>query len=96
VWKTRPPEELVDSAIRHLELATLIKYGKSPLQDMAVCELDLKQAASELNLAADQGLKDLGKLKSKPDCALLLEREDVSSKIKELKSRGTPSDGKNK
>ena len=61
LWKSRPPEELVDLALKHLSQATMIGYGKMPLSDRAaaVRELDLDQAAGEVKLAVSSGLKDL-------------------------------------
>jgi serine/threonine-protein kinase len=91
LWKPQPPEDLIDLALEHLGKATLIGYGKTPLPDRAVAvrELDLKQAAGDLKLAVERGLKDFGKLKARPESTLLLSRDDVPSAIKERESPGT-------
>lgn len=88
LWKTRAPVELVDLAIKHLDQAKLIGYGKTPhsTRATAVRELDLSQAADEVILAISNGFKDLAKLKAVPDWHLLLERPDVKSAIEKLES----------
>ena len=89
LWKKRPPAELLDAAIKHLTDASMIGYGKVALSGRAaeaVRELDLKQAAGDLKLAIELGLKDLGKLKSLPESGFLLSREDVKAAIKEFEA----------
>jgi hypothetical protein len=92
LWKSRPPDELVDLALKHLSQATVIGYGKSLLSAPAeaVRDLDLDQAAGEVILACSRGLADLGKLKSHPESSLLLNRRDVRSAIRKLESLDTP------
>ena len=53
LWKTRAPDELVELALKHLNQATVIGHGKSPLSAPAeaVRDLDLDQAADEVKLA---------------------------------------------
>jgi tetratricopeptide (TPR) repeat protein len=93
LWKAQPPEELVDLALKHLTQANLIGYGKTPVSApaKAVRELDSNHAASDLILAVSRGLKDLDKLSSSPESALLLSREDVKAALTELERADTPS-----
>ena len=93
LWKGRPPDELVDLALKHLSQATMFEYGKMPLSDRAaaVRELDLYQAADEVKLAVSRGLKNLDKLTSVPESSVLLSRADVKSAISELQSPDRPS-----
>ena len=88
LWKKRPPEVLLDLAIKHLTKATMIGYGKTPVSGptAAVRELDLKQADADVKLAVALGLKDLGKLRSLPESSFLLSREDVKAAIKEFEA----------
>ena len=88
LWKTRPPDELFELALKHLGQATLVGYGKTPLSDRgaAVRELDLDQAANEAIMAMSNGFKDLAKLNSVPESHFLLERPDVKSASKKLES----------
>ena len=87
LWKTRPPGELVDLALKHLDQAKLIGSGKAPHSDRAAAlgKADLNQAADELILAISSGFEDFGRLKSVPASHLLLERPDVKSAIEKLK-----------
>jgi serine/threonine-protein kinase len=105
MWKAQPPEELVDLALLHLNQATLIGYGKAPVSAFssgtsaaraeAVRELDLDQAASEVKLAVDRGLKlkDLGKLKSHPESDLLFSRALVKSALAGVQTSPMPTNG---
>jgi eukaryotic-like serine/threonine-protein kinase len=88
LWKTRAPGELVAFALKHLDQAKLIGYGKTPLSSRAavVRDLDLDQAANEVILAISNGFKDLGKLKSAPEWQFLLRRADVKSAIEKRES----------
>jgi hypothetical protein len=81
MWQDRPPGELMNLVLQELKRATLIGYGKSALSPGAksVQELDLKQAAANLRLAVARGLKDLSSLRSHPDAAILLSRDDLRS-----------------
>ncbi len=93
LWKTRPPRELLDLALEHLGKATMFGYGK-PVpsgRSPAVRELDLDQAAADLKLAIDLGLRDPGKLKSRPESTFLLSRDDVKTLLKQLDSPGPAS-----
>ncbi len=93
LWKTRPSKELLDLTLEHLEKATMFGYGK-PVPSglaLAVRELDLDQAAADLKLAVDYGLRDLGKLTSRPESMLLLSRDDVKTSNKRLDSPGSAS-----
>jgi eukaryotic-like serine/threonine-protein kinase len=92
LWKTRPPDELVELALKHLSQAAVIGFGKAPVSAPAeaVRDLDLDQAASEVILAVSRGLADLGKLKSHSESDLLLNRRDVKSAIRRLESSDTP------
>ncbi len=93
LWKTRPAEELIELALKHLSQATVIGYGTTPLSAPAeaIRDLDLDQAASEVVLAASRGLKDVGKLTSSPEAPLLLSRADVKAVIRKLESSdGSP------
>ncbi len=91
LWKTRPPEELIELALKHLSQATVIGYGKMPLSAPAeaIRDLDFDQAAGEVVLAVSRGLNDLDRLKSSPESPLLLSRADVKAATRKLE----PSDG---
>jgi eukaryotic-like serine/threonine-protein kinase len=94
LWKTQPPEKVLDLVLEHLGKATLIGYGKTHLSDraLAVRELDLKQAADDVKLAVERGLKDFGRLKSQPESnTFLLSREDVRSAMRDVESPGSRS-----
>jgi serine/threonine-protein kinase len=86
LWNTRPPAELADMAMRQLDRAVLIGYGKTaiPVPARAVRELDLDQAAANLELAIALGFSDLHKLKSHPDATFLLSREDLKLPIMDI------------
>ena len=86
IWKSRPPSELVGLASRLLERALVIGYGKTSVSDRAraIRELELQQAAEYVRLAISLGFNDLGKLRSHPDSAFLLSREDVKPLIMDL------------
>ena len=92
LWKSRPPEELIELALKHLSQATVIGYGKTPLSAPAeaIRDLDLDHAASEVILAVSRGLKDLGKLKGSPESGLLLARRDVKAAIAKLETLDVP------
>jgi hypothetical protein len=83
MWKQRSPDELIDLAFRLLERAIVIGYGKTAVPDRGttVRDLELKQAAQYIRLAFARGFKDLGQLRSHPDSAFLLSREDVKPLI---------------
>jgi hypothetical protein len=86
IWRDRPPAELASLALKQTSRAALIAYGKptgSPTADL-VRELDLGQAATSLRDAIANGFTDLRMLKSHPDAALLLSRDDVKSAIRGL------------
>jgi hypothetical protein len=87
LWKGRPPGELVDLALKQVERAALVGYGKTPASGppKTIRELDLDQAASSLTLAVSQGLTDLDKLQTHRDSNLLLSRDDVKSLLKRVK-----------
>jgi tetratricopeptide (TPR) repeat protein len=57
LWKERPPNELADLALKQLERALVIGYGKTPVSDRAraVRELELAQAADNVRLAIVRG-----------------------------------------
>jgi serine/threonine-protein kinase len=88
LWKDKPPGALLDLVLRQTAQAALIGYGKTPVsaEANAVRELDLQAATANLRLAIDRGLKDLSSLRSHPDSALLLGRDDVKSLIKDLEA----------
>jgi eukaryotic-like serine/threonine-protein kinase len=93
LWKSRPPDELVELALKHLSQASVIGYGKTllPAPAEAVRDLGFDQAASEVILACSLGLKDLGKLEASPEWPLLLRRRDVKSAIRRLETPDAPA-----
>ena len=84
VWKDQTADDLLDLAYSHLDQATVIGYGKTPVPEpgIAVRQRDLDQCADDLKLAAEHGPQDLGKLKSHPAFPLLLARDDVQLALK--------------
>ena len=96
LWKKRPPEELLNLAIKHLTDGSTIGYGKVALSGRAgaVRELDRKQAASDLKLAIEHGLKDkdLTRLRSLPEASAFLSRDDVKATIKGVDAPGAAQD----
>ena len=79
LWRDRPPAELASLALKQTTEAALIGYGNTPVSPVAlsVRQLDLDQAAANLQLAVARGFRDLGKLQSYPDSRFLLSRPDV-------------------
>jgi hypothetical protein len=69
-----------------LERAIVIGYGKTSVSDRAraVRDLELGQAAAYVRLAISRGFNDLRKLRSHPDSAYLLSREDVKPLIMDM------------
>jgi eukaryotic-like serine/threonine-protein kinase len=86
LWQDRPPAELADLALKETSRAASIGYGKTPVPSvaLAVRELDLDQAASNLRLAIARGFRDLPALESHPDSHLLLSRADVQLLIMDM------------
>jgi serine/threonine protein kinase len=86
LWIDRAPSELVDVALQQLDRALVIGFGKTPISDQArtVRELELAEAAANIRLAVSQGFNDLHKLRSHPDSAFLLSREDLRLPIMDL------------
>jgi eukaryotic-like serine/threonine-protein kinase len=86
IWRDRPAPELAALALKQTKLATLIGYGKTsvPPSGLAVRELDLDQAAANLQLAMAQGFRDLRVLQSDPDSSFLLSREDVKPLVQDM------------
>jgi len=86
LWQDRPPVELATVALKQTSLAALIGYGKTPVPPAAlsVRELDLDQAAANLELAIARGFRDLRMLKSHPDSQILLSREDLKLAIMDM------------
>ena len=64
----------------------MIGYGKTTISDRAraVRDLDREQAAEYVRLAISRGFNDLRKLRSHPDSAYLLSREDVKPLIMDM------------
>jgi len=93
LWKDRPPGELAALALKQAGRAAVIGYGKTrvPAGAQSIRELDLIQAAANLQLAIAWGFKDLPMIQSNPDSALLLSRDDLKSLIKGLESRKQPA-----
>ena len=73
LWQDRPPAELATLALKQTSLAALIGYGKTPVSPAAlsVRELDLDQAAANLQLAIARGFRDIRMLQSHPDSQIL-------------------------
>ncbi len=92
LWKERPAAELAALALKEARRSTLIGYGKTPIPDDAklVRERDLDLAAADLRLAICQGFADLAMLRSHPDSAVLIERDDIKSLLKGLKPPDRP------
>ncbi|MGO9469331.1 MAG: protein kinase domain-containing protein [Isosphaeraceae bacterium] len=86
LWQDRPPRELAALALKETSLGALIGYGKTPVPPAAlsVRELDLDQAAADLELAIARGFRDLRMLKSHPDSEMLLSREDLKLPIMDI------------
>jgi eukaryotic-like serine/threonine-protein kinase len=86
LWQTRPPAELVDVALKQLERAVVIGYGKTPvsIRASAVRQLELELACESVRLAISLGLKDPGKLRSHPDSSFILSREDIKLLIMDM------------
>jgi eukaryotic-like serine/threonine-protein kinase len=86
LWQDRPPAELADLALKETSRAASIGYGKTPVPSvaLAVRELDLDQAASNLRLAIARGFRDLPALESHPDSHLLFSRADVQLLIMDM------------
>jgi eukaryotic-like serine/threonine-protein kinase len=86
LWQDRPPGELATLALKHTSLAALIGYGKTPVPPTAlsVRELDLDQAAANLQLAVARGFRNIRRLQSHPDSEMLLSREDVKLLIMDM------------
>ena len=86
LWKSRPAIESVDLAFKQLERANVIGYGATPVSEQArtVRELDLDQAAANLQLAIARGFRDLRMLRSHPDSPVLLSRKDVKLLIMDM------------
>jgi tetratricopeptide (TPR) repeat protein len=93
LWKGRPAAELAAVALKEASRATLIGYGKTPVSERAkaVRKLDLDLAAADLRLAISHGFTDLALIRSHPNSAFLLEREDLKALITGLEARGRPS-----
>ena len=86
LWQDRPPGELATLALKETTLAASIGYGKTPVPPaaLAVRELDLDQAAANLQLAVARGFRDLRMLQSHPDSQVLLSREDIKLLIMDM------------
>lgn len=79
LWKERPPDDLVNLAAQQAARADLIGYGKTPLspEGEKIRRFDRDQASANLQFAIERGYKDIGRLKSNPDLAPLLDREEI-------------------
>jgi hypothetical protein len=86
MWRARPALEPAALALKDTILATLIGYSKAPVPPggLAVRELDLEQAVSNLQLAIARGFRDLRMLQSYPDSQVLLSREDLKLGIMDM------------
>ncbi len=86
LWRDRPPGELATLALKETSQATLIGYGKTPVPPTAVAvrELDLDQAASNLQLAVARGFRDVHTLRSHPDFWILLSKDDLKLLIMDM------------
>jgi tetratricopeptide (TPR) repeat protein len=86
VWRDRPAPELAALALKETKLASILGYGKTPVAPagLAVRELDMDQAAANLQLAVAQGFRDLRILQSDPESSFLLSREDVKPLIRDM------------
>jgi hypothetical protein len=93
LWRGRPAADIAALALKEVSRATLIGYGKTPIPDRAkaVRALDLDLAAADLRLAISGGLTDLTLIRSHPDSAFLLERDDLKALFKGLEAPGGPS-----
>jgi serine/threonine-protein kinase len=88
LWKGRPAVELADLALKELDPATLIGYGKTEVSGRAkaVREQDLDLAASHLRLAFDNGFADVKRLTDNRDFGILKAHDDVASLVGRLGS----------
>jgi hypothetical protein len=86
LWEGRPPAELVDMALAQLDRALVIGFGRTPESDRAsaVRELELEHASANIRLAVSRGFRDLRTLRSHPDSAFLLSREDLRPFIMDM------------
>ncbi len=86
LWEHRPASELAALALKETSLAALIGYGKTavPPAALTVRDLDLDQAAANLELAIARGFRDLRMLQSHADSQLLLSREDLRLPIMDM------------
>ncbi|MGO9922239.1 MAG: protein kinase domain-containing protein [Isosphaeraceae bacterium] len=86
LWKDCEPGDLVDLAFDQLERALVIGFGKTPVSGRAkaVRALELDEAAASVRLAIARGFNDLGKLRSHPDAAFLLARDDLKLLIMDM------------
>ncbi len=86
VWQDRPAVELAAFALKQTSQAALIGYGKTPVSPAAlsVRNLDLDQAAANLELAITRGFRDLRMLQTYPDSPILLSRKDLDLPIMDM------------
>jgi len=88
LWKGRPAAELAALALKEASRSMLIGYGKTPIPQDAkpARDRDRDLAAADLRLAITQGFTDLAMIRSHPDSAALLERDDLKSLMKGLEA----------
>jgi serine/threonine protein kinase len=79
LWKEHPPGDLAKLALQETNRAALIGYGKTAVSDpaRAVRQLDLDQAAENLQMAVSLGFHDPSRLRADPDWWLLHSRSDI-------------------
>ena len=92
LFQDHAPVELVDAAFKELDRALVIGYGKTPVSERAaaVREIELEESAENVRLAIAMGFKDLAKLRSHPDSAFLLSRDDIKPLIMDLSVPDSP------
>ena len=86
LWKGRPARELAALALTQAGRAALIAYGKpqGPEKLSSARSRDLDPAATNLKLAIAQGFTDLSMLRSDFDAAILLDRDDIKSLLRDI------------
>jgi serine/threonine protein kinase len=92
LWSARPPDDLAALALKETSRAVLIGFGKTDVsaRAKAVRQLDLDEAAANLQLAVERGFKELEQLKAHPDAPFLVSRDDVKTAIAGLTSPRQP------
>ena len=94
LWKEHPPGELAKLALQQTNRAALIGYGKTPISELAraVRQLDLDQAAEDLQMSVSLGFRDPSVLRADPDWWLLHSRADIRLLMNGLEFPDQPFD----